>query len=422
MSGVALRTQPFVADPAANRAGLGAGGGGRTVVEGWPTAISRAAVRCRPGPVIHRSEKPPRMNSMTANSPVLLLLRSASVAAILAAAGHAQIATLTLPASIGDDPRSVVRVNGGTHLAISNQVDGWLHMVNVTNPLSPSLTTSYNPPFGDQWFEAEYTPQFGGRLFTGHRGGGINIIDVSNPLSPSAVASIPSIYHFRGMRYRTVGSGGALFYNETNNGLGVYQVNNTGTNMSLVWNDYAPNQDGNGMEIVGDLLYQMGTPANTTSTRLHRGFDIGNPFLPVMTMNNTLTNQAPTGGHCLLRKQPGSPYVLAARWNDGLQLHDCTFPNNPVVYPILPASPAVVCWGAAWISPVFAVAYGSFTIGNINYYWWLILQVTAGPSILPLNLVMVPLDTHDITADPNTNRIYVVGRMNGNGQGVLWVF
>ncbi len=346
----------------------------------------------------------------------------ASTLAIFCATATAQIATLTLPAGTGDDPRSVVAINGGTHLAISNQIDGWQHVVNVTNPFSPTLATSYNPPFGDQWFEAEYTPQFGGRLFTAHRGGGINMIDVSNPLAPNAIASVGSIYHYRGMRYRPLTVGGALFYNETNSGLNVFQVNSTGTNLASVWNDYAANQDGNGMEIVGDVLYQMGTPPNASSTRLHRGFDIGNPFLPVMTMNNTLVNQASTGAHNLLRKQPGSPYILASRWNDGLELQDCSIPNAPVIYPILPASPAIRCWGAAFISPTIAIAYGSITIGSTTVYWWYALQVLPGPLILPIIALQVPMDTHDITRSPSSNNFYAVGRLGGNGQGLLWVF
>jgi hypothetical protein len=346
--------------------------------------------------------------------------RLAAALAVLCAVPAAQIGTLTLPAGIGDDPRSVVVLNGGTHVAVSNQVDGWLHVVDVTTPSTPTLATSYNPPFGDQWFEAEFTPQFGGRLFTGHRGGGLNMIDVSNPLAPAAVASLSTIYHYRGLRYRPLTNGGALFYNETNSGLNVFQVNGTGTNLASVWNDYAANQDGNGMEIVGDLLYQMGTPPSATATRLHRGFDIGNPFFPVMTMNNTLPNQQASGGHCLLRKQPVLPYILAARWNDGLQLHDASLPNAPVVYPILPASPSIRCWGAAFINPTFAIAYGSVTIGTSTAYWWLILQVLPGPTIIPITAIQVPLDTHDIIA--GGSNIYVVGRMNGNGQGVLWVF
>ena len=45
---------------------------------------------------------------------------------------------------------------------------------------------------------------------------------------------------------------------------------------------------------------------NCDSTAVYRGFDIGNPYFPVMTMNNTLTGQVATGAHNLLRKQPGT--------------------------------------------------------------------------------------------------------------------
>lgn len=341
---------------------------------------------------------------------------------LLAATASAQIATLTLPSGTGDDPRSVVVINASNHLAISNQIDGWQHFVKVSNPLTPTLVSSYNPPFGDQWFEAEYTPQFGGRLFTAHRGGGLNMIDVSNPLAPVSVAQALTTYHFRGMRYRTVNPGGALFYNETNAGLGVFQVNATGTALNLVWNDYSANGDGNGMELVGDVLYQLGTPPSSPTDRLYRGFDIGNPFFPVMTMNNTFTGQAPTGAHNQLRKHPALPYMLVSRWNDGLELHNAAIPNSPVIYPIVPANPAIRCWGAAFFGTNYAVAYGSVTIGSGTAYWWYLMQILPGPVIVPINVYQVPLDTHDITYDPNTSRIYVVGRMNGNGQGVLWVF
>jgi hypothetical protein len=32
--------------------------------------------------------------------------------------------------------------------------------INVANPVTPTLTSSFNPPGGDQWYESEYTPDF----------------------------------------------------------------------------------------------------------------------------------------------------------------------------------------------------------------------------------------------------------------------
>ena len=72
------------------------------------------------------------------------------------------------------------------------------------------------------------------------------------------------------------------------------------------------------------------------------------------------------------------------------------------------------------MNPVFAIAYGSVTIGTSTVYWWFFLTVTPGPTITPITVVTVPLDTHDIIA--GSGQIYVVGRLNGNGQGLLWIF
>jgi hypothetical protein len=342
---------------------------------------------------------------------------------LLGAAATAQNAILTLPAGTGDDPRSV-RVINRLHLAISNQVDGWQHFVNIVNPLTPTLTTSYNPPYGDQWFEAEFTPDYGGRLFTAHRGGGVNMIDTTNPATPVAVQSIPTAYHFRGLRYRNLGNTGCLYYNETNNGLGVFNVTGNASLMSLVWNNYNNNgqNDANGLEVIGNQLYFMGTPPGATSTRLFRGFNVSAPLAPVQNFATTFTNQS-TSGHCLMRRHSTQPLMIASRWFDGLQTINATNPTSPVVTPVLPGTPNLLCWGATfWPNSPFAIAYGQFIFGSVRIYWWFLFQVLPNGQVIPINFLFPNLDTHDIAIDPTTNRIYVVGRDPNTLQGKLWVF
>lgn len=355
--------------------------------------------------------------------------RSLLLAALLAGPAAAQIGTLVLPSGIGDDPRSV-HVIGNGHVVICNQVDGWQHYVNVSVPSAPSVTTSFNPPFGDQWFEAEYTPMFGGRLFTGHRGGGINLIDVSNPALPSALSSVPTVYHFRGLRYQRDGAQGVLHYNATNQGLGTYTVTGATSILSPtpVWDNYAFNgtNDGNGLELIGNQLYQFGVAPTNTSVRLLKGFNVTTPQAPVQNFSGFYGSQ--TSSHTKLRKSLlPAQRVVASMWTDGLEVLDVTVPTAPTSFPILgPINGlTLVCWGAKPFpgSPL-TLAYGSVWVTSnpsVKWYWWMLLIVPASGAPFNAGIILTPIDTHDIDVDPNSGRIYAVGR-DATGQGVLWIF
>jgi hypothetical protein len=295
---------------------------------------------------------------------------------------------------------------------ISNQVDGWQHFVNVAAPAAPALTRSFNPPYSDQWFEAEYTPDHGGRLFTAHRGGGLNVIDVSNPAAPATLTSVATLYHFRGMRYANSGGKSYLYYNETNWGLAVYDVVGGGTSLMKLWDNFANGtNDGNGLEIVGNHIYQFGTPANSPTTRMFKAFGLGNPALPAQVFSTTNTSPVSGNGNVLLRRHPSAPRMLAARFYDGLDLIDVTNPAAPVATKIVPADPSIVCWGAAFFpNSVVAMAYGSAQFGAVRFSWWLFLIVApAGPPVV-LTAGLSPMDIHDVTFDAAAGRAYVVGR------------
>jgi hypothetical protein len=355
------------------------------------------------------------------------LLISGFALGLLASASQAQIGVLTLPVGTGSDPRSVCVIAGGTHVVVSNQVDGWQHFVKVTAPAFPALVTSYNPPFGDQWFEAEYTPDNNGRLFTAHRGGGLNMIDVSTPAAPVTVASVspPTVtYHYRGMRYRRNGADGLLYFNETNRGLGVYDVTGGGTALTLGWNNYLNNgiNDGNGMEIVGNHLYQFGTGPSLTTTRNYRAFSLAVPNTPAPTSAIIPIPLQLAGGHTQLRMQPLTARMIASRWGDGLDIVDAN-PTALVRQTLIPNLPGINCWGATpFPNSPLAIAYGTILIGSVRIPWWAFLIVPpAGPSSI-LAVSLPNFDTHDIAMDATSGRVYVVGINPTNGRGELWIF
>ena len=340
----------------------------------------------------------------------LVPIRSVSAMCVLAIPGLAQIGTLNLPTGTGNDPRSVSFI-GNNHVVVSNQVDGWQHYVNVSNPAAPTLTTSFNPPYGDQWFEAEYTPAHGGRLITGHRGGGLVMVDVSNPATPTVAASVGTIYHYRGLRYLATPVAEYLFYNETNWGLKVFDL--TGGNQLVPgWNNYAnATNDGNGLELLGTYLYQYGSPANAPTTRELKAFDLVAPATPAQVYFNSSAGVASGNAHVQVRKSPIGPRMLASRYFDGLDLVDVTNPASPVTTKIIPASVDILCWGSFFLpNSVYSVSYGFVRINNVWQYWWLFMVVPPAGAVVPVYAGPSPMDIHDMSANPATNRIYVVGR------------
>jgi hypothetical protein len=355
------------------------------------------------------------------------------VAVAGADSASAQIGKLVLPSSIGDDPRSVHYVGTG-HVVISNQVDAHQHFVDVSTPTAPSLTTSLNPPYGDQWFEAEYSSGFGGRLFTAHRGGGLNVLDVSNPFAPSVLCSVPPSsgagYHFRGMRYRGGGANGVLYQNQTNQGLQVWSVGGGGTSMTPVWNNFSANDDGNGLELLGNHLLQFGKPP-AGATRELKIFDVTVPTNPgAAIFNGYWWNQS--SSHTLLRKSGviGSKRVIATRWTDGLDVIDATVPSGPLVLPLIPGNwipgITVLFWGAYAIpNSSLVMTYGHiYPTSNPSqrwYFWWF-WDVPATGAATPQLFVNLPFETHDVSADPNTGRIYMVGINPSTTRGELWVY
>lgn len=371
--------------------------------------------------------------SSSFSHPTSRLLALALAAACGAGAAEAQIGKLVLPAGTGDDPRSVHYIGTG-HVVISNQVDAHQHFVNVSAPAAPSLTTSLNPPYGDQWFEAEYTSDFGGRLFTAHRGGGLNVMDVSNPFAPSVLCSVPSNagagYHFRGMRYRSNGGTGLLYQNQTNQGLQVWSMSGGGTAMTPIWNNFSLTDDGNGLELLGNSLLQFGKPP-TGSARVLRVFDLTAPTSPGLPIfNGYWWNQ--TSSHTLLRKSNlfGSKRVISTLWTDGLEVVDATVPSAISTIPLIPAN---------WIPGITVLFWGAYSIpgsslvmtyGHIHptsnpsqrwYFWWF-WDVPATGLPTPQLFVNLPFETHDVSADPNTGRIYVVGINPMNARGELWIY
>jgi len=342
------------------------------------------------------------------------------VLALLTSTGRAQIGSLTLPTA---DPRSVVVINGN-HVVVGERVLGHQHYVDVSNPALPSLSVTLDPPFYDQWFDAEYTPDFGGRLFTGHRFGGINMIDTSNPLAPTVAATDPAAtYHYRGLRYRTFGGQSLLYYAEVNMGLAVYSVG--ATSLTRIWTDFLnATNDANGLEVVGNHLYLFGTPFSQPGRRELKTYDLGNPAAPALV--NLRTNFgviAAAQGHCQLRNTGLGTHLLASRQRDGLDLIDLSNPAAPVSTMLIPPLQDVVCWGSfSYPNSTISFVYGFLISGTVRTGWLYSFHVLPGNVIVPIAGGLTAIEIHDMAVDTTTGRTFVTGIDWTTNQGVLQVY
>ena len=364
-------------------------------------------------------------------SPVLLAL----VTLIAAASASAQIGKLVLPLATGDDPRSVLAIGNG-HVVVSNQKDAWQHFVKVSTPTTPTLSTSFNPPYGYQWFEAEYTPMWGGRIFTAHRFGGLNIIDVSNPLAPGVTGGYapgaPSVYHFRGLRYvQESFTNGVLYDCQANQGLLAWNITGSGTVANPVWNDFSATGDANGVEVMGSNLYQCGLWQNSPTVRKMLHFDISNLQLPTGPAYSA-NWFGQTSNSTLLRKSnlPGSKRMISTRWTDGAEVFDFTAStSSPSAYTLVaqtmvpgitvltwgsysfPGTPLVMLYGQVWATSNPATKW--------HFWWFWDVPVTGAPT--PNYFVTLPFETHDVTSDAS-GRIYIVGQNPVTLRGELWIY
>lgn len=341
-------------------------------------------------------------------------------AALLGSLAPAQIGSLDLPNSLS---RSLSVINNG-HVVACAFGQGIQHYIDVRNPAVPALSSSLDAPFGDQWYEAEWTPDFGGRLFTGHRHGGLNMMDTSNPLQPYPVATDPNaIYHYRGLRYRNLQGQSLLYYAEHNWGLAVYSVG--ANSLSRIWTDFAnATNDANGMEVVGNHLYLFGTPFVQIGRRELKTYDLSVPTAPALVhLTTNWPVLTPAYGHCQLRASGLGSHLLAARHRDGFDLVDLMNPAAPVPTNLIPPDPEISVWGSwSWPGSTESVVYGVKVRGTVRTPWWFSFHVIPGFGIIPITGGTAPMEIFDMAIEPTNGRLVVLGRDATTLQARLLVY
>ncbi len=323
------------------------------------------------------------MNLHTRRLPFALsALLTGAVALGVARDATAQLSTTVI--ANGGTPRSIVLapLTGGLHAIVSMSAASQQIPLDVTVPTAPVVGL---PAFHgqDQYCDATWTPAFGGRLVTAHRGGGIQLWDASPGTITGAFPQLgytPTNYSHEGLDTFMHPLGTFVLYSEqhtsstTFGGLKTYLLNN------------------NTLTPVGQLLFQGGAGRDMAIDRFGRivwqwGDQNSNQFNGVLRVYNanllggnpTLANTVAyplTYGYPdtdLEINDTGNNLVSAMGW-DGLTAVDVTSPVNPVINTMYGAQQMIFFDGVTFIPGTdFALMWGFVRIGTfeIDFLWWL---------------------------------------------------
>ena len=302
---------------------------------------------------------------------------------VLAAGATAQVSTTVI--QNGGIPRSIVLapVPGSMHAIVSMSAQSEQIPLDVTVPSAPLVGF---PTFHsqDQYCDATWTPAFGGRLLTAHRGGGIQIWDASPGTIAGAFPLLgytPTNYSHEGLDTITDPLGNTfVFYSEQHTsptsfgGLKTYQL--VGNTLTPVGQTLFLAGAGRDMAVdrYGRIVWQWGDQSANQLNGMLRVY-----YSNLYGGNPILANAVPyafTYGYPdtdLEINATGNNLVSCMGW-DGLAAVDVSNPVNPVITTMFGAQQTIFFDGVTFIPGTdFALMWGFVRIGNIeiDFLWWL---------------------------------------------------
>jgi|GEM_PF-1376113 len=244
----------------------------------------------------------------------------------------------TAVGTIADSRATGVEV-GGNYAYVSLHVDGQQVVVNVQNPYAPTVLSTSNPTYGDQWSDALY---FNGHLFSGHRWGGLNMMDGINPSAGLPVLSSQSTYyHSRGIIGLNQGGNAYIFYSEglissSDGGLRIYDI--SGGTLASLGSYISSDTTGGALAVTvdGNWVYQSdqgdrrpsGSPAVPQSLNWYDTSDKNNVVLQGnLPLPTSVANRNPNYDMVMSSDED---YLFMATGEDGIQVIDITNKANPV--------------------------------------------------------------------------------------------
>jgi hypothetical protein len=354
-------------------------------------------------------------------------------------------------------PMSIVLVPSTLRLdAIVSFVGGSIQRpINVTNPNAPLLGTLSAAVGQDQFSRAWYTPAFGGRLLTGHRGGGIRLWNAGAPLTgPLTVSSTTATrYSHEGLKtFTDTNNRTWLYYGDhysggTDGGLRVFEVG--ASSLTFKADVLTPLVDGNALEVGRDGRYcwQLGIDANPGAgymvlrTYDTSGKSAATPMINELARVNLPQVTSTTYDEYLEKDDFSGQTMLATLGDNGI----ASFAVTAAVPVNSRGGPGQLPTEDAWRLPAFlralginlhargvtfvpgtpyAILFGYIQVGtSATDFLWIINAGTSGPGTWSFigNPITIPgfLISDVKVASP---RIYVVGNQRTGGQAQLKIF
>lgn len=250
---------------------------------------------------------------------------------------------------------------------------------------TPSVLTTFNPAYGDQWNEPIV---YGSKLVSGNRFGGLNLWDVSVPASPSGLDDTNTNYHFDGLDILDNGIQPLLFYSEHNasgNPAGLVVFDLSGCTLNQIGSSLLPGAQRDGRFLISTFdnwVYQLDGGAGSTRPLNLNVYDVNVPAAPVhvtmFNMGNTFGNYA-SGTD--LELDPHQRILYAACYLDGLRIIDIGVRSSPVVVNTLAATGYAVRELCYVDGTVFMIATVRFPNGQWRFR---ILDCTVPTNPVPI--------------------------------------
>ena len=356
-----------------------------------------------------------------------------SQAALLTFAALASLAPLA-PAQLGTVVVSSSYLPRSVHPA-GNQVfccmteSGRQITVDATVVSAPTVAGIYNPPNSDQFGDAMYTREFGGRLVAGHRFGNVNATDTSAAPFMLNVDTESTIYHHEGLEVFTNSAGTWVAYSEQNtssgNAGGLIMYSMTASGLTPVGSVLNNDQGGNDLELSpkARTIYQLGEIGGPGDVRfwvydsdVAGGFASPTRILDVPLPGATVRYASSQ----MERNIQGNNLVLTRGW-EGLSVVDTQIPTSPTFNMILQMPGFLFFDGVRFFPNTnIAVVWGVVRVGSVDTDFLLFFDATNPGFLIPLGGTIYPKRVNDIRMQGPRIYLLCTNRTTGDAELDIW--
>lgn len=289
--------------------------------------------------------------------------------------------------------------------------------VDVTNPVAPvvGLPATHSQ---DQYCDAVYTPDFGGRLVTAHRFGGLQVWDAT---LPNLGGPLPLLgysatnYSHEGLKtYFHQGSTYVLYGEQhtsptSQGGLEIWRLNSGG--LTFVGQHMMTAAAGRALTLSRDgrVVWQWGDQNNDNTDGVLRVYSTngytGNPIL-INSVNHPFVQPYTDKD---IESNAAQTNLLSAMGWDGLRAIDISIVTSPVINTVFPPSTTLFFDGVTFVpSTNIAVVWGLIRFGSTDIDFLAFFDASIPGAAIPLLVIPPGFRVDDVKVQGN--HLYCLGR------------